>query len=56
MPRKILTHYGLIVGIVEGGVQQALQAVATGGDLSFMAKQGFRCGGPGSREDRNCCS
>jgi nitrogen fixation protein NifB len=56
MPRKILTHYGLVVGIVEGSVQEALQAVATGGDLSFMAKQGFRCGGASSHEDRNGCS
>jgi nitrogen fixation protein NifB len=56
MPRKILTHYGLVVGIVEGGVQEALQAVATGGDLSFMAKRGFRCGGASSHEDRTGCS
>jgi nitrogen fixation protein NifB len=56
MPRKILTHYGLVVGVVEGSVQEALQAVATGGDLSFMAKQGFRCGGASSHENRTGCS
>lgn len=45
MPRRVLAHCGLAVGIVDGSVQSALTAVATGGDLSFMAKQGFRCNG-----------
>lgn len=56
MPRKILAHYGLIVGIVEGSVQETLQAMATGGDLSFMARQGFRCNGGSRHKDRNGCS
>jgi nitrogen fixation protein NifB len=56
MPRKILAHYGIFVGIVEGGVQKALQAVATGGDLSFMAKQGFHCNTESCHEDRTGCS
>lgn len=55
MPRKILAHCGLAVGIVEGSVQQALTAVAMGGDLSFMAKQGFRCNGVrGDQESAGC--
>jgi nitrogen fixation protein NifB len=56
MPRKILTHYGLLVGIVEGSVQKALQVVATGGDLGFMAKPGFQCGAGSCHEDRTGCS
>ncbi|MDR3724350.1 MAG: nitrogenase cofactor biosynthesis protein NifB [Terracidiphilus sp.] len=55
MPRKILMHYGLAVHIVDGSVQEALQAVATGGDLSFMAKQNFSCNEGSCHEDRTGC-
>jgi nitrogen fixation protein NifB len=55
MPRKVMAHCGLTVGIVDGSVQQALTAIATGGDLSFMAKQGFHCSG-GTAEERAGCS
>jgi nitrogen fixation protein NifB len=56
MPCKILTHYGLPVCIVEGNVQEALQAVATGRDLGFMTKQGFQCNAESCHEDRTGCS
>lgn len=56
MPRKVLAHCGVVVGIVEGGVQQALTAAAIGGDLSFMAKPGFRCDGGSCHEDRTGCA
>jgi nitrogen fixation protein NifB len=43
MPRKILAHYGITVGIVEGAIDEALAAVARGGGLAWMAKPEFRC-------------
>jgi nitrogen fixation protein NifB len=56
MPCKILEHYGLHVGIVEGSVQEALQAVAIGGDMGFMAKTSFHCDAGNGHEDRASCS
>lgn len=56
MPRKVLAHSGLAVGIVEGSVQEALTAVAMGGDLSFMAKPGFSCSAGSCSSDRTGCS
>lgn len=52
-PRMILAHYGLQVGIVDGSVQEALTAVAHGGDLTLMAKETFHCHGLG-KEQRGC--
>lgn len=55
MPRRVLAHCGLAVGIVEGSVQSALMAVARGGDLSFMAKPDFRCNGVrGDQQSPGC--
>jgi len=44
MPRKLFAHHGITVGIVEGLIDEALEATARGGDLAFMAKPGFHCG------------
>jgi nitrogen fixation protein NifB len=44
MPRKFFAHQGITVGIVEGLIDEALEATARGGDLAFMAKAGFHCG------------
>jgi nitrogen fixation protein NifB len=52
LPRKILAHYGIFVGIVEGSVQKALRMMASGGDLSFMARQNFYCSAGKCHEDR----
>jgi nitrogen fixation protein NifB len=52
LPCKILAHYGILVGIVEGSVQKALRMVASGGDLSFTTRQNFHCGAGKCREDR----
>jgi len=55
MPRKIFTHYGITVGIVEGTIDEALAAAARGGDLAWMAKPGFRCGDSDCSGGRTGC-
>jgi nitrogen fixation protein NifB len=55
MPRKIFAHYGITVGIVEGAIDEALAAVARGGDLAWMAKPGFRCGDSDCSGERTGC-
>jgi len=54
MPRKILAHYGLPVGIVEGSVYSALRTIALGGNLAFMAKPGFHCTGLKGQQVSGC--
>jgi nitrogen fixation protein NifB len=44
VPRKIFAHHGITVAIVEGVIDEALKATATGGDLMFMVKPKFVCG------------
>jgi nitrogen fixation protein NifB len=44
VPRKIFAHHGITVAIVEGVIDEALGATATGGDLMFMVKPKFSCG------------
>jgi hypothetical protein len=44
VPRKIFAHHGITVAIVEGVIDEALSATATGGDLMFMVKPKFVCG------------
>jgi len=44
VPRKIFAHHGITVAIVEGVIDEALGATASGGDLMFMVKPQFSCG------------
>ncbi|WP_420236205.1 nitrogenase cofactor biosynthesis protein NifB [Telmatobacter bradus] len=54
MPRKIFAHHGITVGIVEGLIDEALDATAKGDDLMFMAKQDFHCGPSCSGDKAGC--
>jgi nitrogen fixation protein NifB len=54
MPRKIFAHHGITVGIVEGLIDEALDATAKGDDLMFMAKTDFHCG-PSCSGDKDGC-
>lgn len=56
MPRKVLAHCGVDIGIVEGGVHEALTAIATTGDLGFMTKSGFRCSTESCNSTRSGCA
>lgn len=54
MPRKIFAHHGITVAIVEGLIDTALGATATGNDLKFMLKPAFVCGTSCSKEAAGC--
>ncbi len=44
VPRAIFARYGITVGLVEGAIEDALQATAAGKNLKFMARPGrFAC-------------
>jgi nitrogen fixation protein NifB len=55
MPRKIFAHYGITVAILDGAIDDALAAMAQGGDLAWMAKPGFRCSDGSCSGDRGGC-
>ena len=55
MPRKLFAHHGITVGIVEGLIDEALEATARGGDLAFMCKSEFRCGTSSCAGDQEGC-
>jgi nitrogen fixation protein NifB len=44
VPRKIFAYHGITVAVVEGVIDEALAATATGRDLMFMVKPKFTCG------------
>jgi nitrogen fixation protein NifB len=54
VPRKIFAHHGITVAIVEGVIDEALGATATGGDLMFMVKPSFTCGTSCSGDADGC--
>jgi nitrogen fixation protein NifB len=54
VPRKIFAHHGITVAIVEGLIDEALGATATGGDLMFMVKPKFVCGSSCGGEADGC--
>jgi nitrogen fixation protein NifB len=54
VPRKIFAHYGITVAIVEGVIDEALGATATGRDLMFMVKPKFVCVSSCSGEAGGC--
>jgi len=54
VPRKILAHHGITVAIVEGVIDEALEATATERDLMFMVKPAFVCGPSCSGEADGC--
>lgn len=54
VPRKIFAHHGITVAIVEGVIDEALGATATGGDLMFMVKPKFVCGSSCGGEASGC--
>jgi nitrogen fixation protein NifB len=54
VPRKIFDHHGITVAIVEGVIDEALGATATGADLMFMVKPKFVCGSSCSGEADGC--
>ncbi len=54
MPRKIFAHHGITVGIVEGLINEALAAIAKGGDLMFIARPDFHCGPSCSGDKAGC--
>jgi nitrogen fixation protein NifB len=43
VPRKMFASHGITVAIVEGVIDEALSATATGSDLMFMVKPKFAC-------------
>ncbi len=54
VPRKIFAHHGITVAIVEGMIDEALGATATGKDLMFMVKPKFVCGTSCSGDADGC--
>jgi nitrogen fixation protein NifB len=54
VPRKIFAHHGITVAIVEGVIDEALEATATGRDLMFMVKPTFACGSSCGGEAGGC--
>ncbi len=55
VPRAIFARYGITVGLVEGSIEDALQATATGESLRFMAKPGrFVCNSSCSDKTQSC--
>jgi nitrogen fixation protein NifB len=54
VPRKIFAHHGITVAIVEGVIDEALGATATGKDLMFMVKPKFVCGTSCSGDADGC--